>query len=194
LTVRCQRRASVLVLNDKRRKPQCQKIVRRTDLIDPIPGAAPHNAVILRACGVSSTPRLLGSITHISGILDRPLEPVIGRHDAPTRWRTMTAEEFVCGHSFATPRRDAPESCMNLSPLEGVGNAGCPLHPQPRVHFVVVESTRATTSTPERPAFPHAMVLTAYVVLSPVTGLVCHRRQRIEVLSKPGWADATPRT
>jgi hypothetical protein len=52
----------------------------------------------------------------------------------------------------------------------------------------------ATTGPPEHPAFPHAMVLTAYVVLSPVTGLVCHRRQRIEVLSKPGWADATPRT
>src|SRR3954449_1885634 len=26
------------------------------------------------------------------------------------------------------------------------------------------------------PAFPHAMVLTAYFVLSPVTGLFCHRR------------------
>jgi hypothetical protein len=39
----------------------------------------------------------------------------------------------------------------------------------------VVERTRVTTSTPERPAFPHAMVLTAYVVLSPVTGLFCHR-------------------
>src|SRR5258705_12124732 len=25
---------------------------------------------------------------------------------------------------------------MNLPPKEGVGNAGCPLHPQPRVHFV----------------------------------------------------------
>ena len=35
----------------------------------------------------------------------------------------------------------------------------------------------ATTGPPEHPAFPHAMVLTAYIVLSPVTGLVCHRRQ-----------------
>ena len=32
-----------------------------------------------------------------------------------------------------------------------------------------------TTVAPEHPAFPHAMVLTAYVVLSPVTGLFCHR-------------------
>src|SRR5260370_24322464 len=61
---------------------------------------------------------------------------------------------------------------------EGVGNAGCPLHPQPRVRSV--ESTRVfTTVAPEHPAFPHAMVLTAYFVLSPVTGLFCHRRQRI---------------
>jgi hypothetical protein len=29
------------------------------------------------------------------------------------------------------------------------------------------------------PTFPHAMVLTVSFVLSPVIGLVCHRRQRI---------------
>src|SRR5216684_9426222 len=45
------------------------------------------------------------------------------------------------------------------APKEGVGNAGCPLHPQPRVRSV--ESTRVfTTVAPEHPAFPHAMVLT----------------------------------
>ena len=49
----------------------------------------------------------------------------------------------------------------------------------------------ATTGPPEHPAFPHAMVLTVYVVLSPVTGLFCHRRQRIKVLSVPGRADKT---
>src|SRR5260221_1304258 len=43
---------------------------------------------------------------------------------------------------------------MNLSPKEGVGNAGCPLHPRPRVHLVVVERTRVTTSTPESPGIP----------------------------------------
>src|SRR6266849_908859 len=72
--------------------------------------------------------------------------------------------------------------------MEGVGNAGCPLHPQPRVHFVLVERTRVTTSTPERPAFPHAMVLTAYVVLL-VTGLFCHRHPQKCSLSAPGRAD-----
>src|SRR5450432_1680231 len=90
--------------------------------------------------------------------------------------------------------RDAmrPSRAFIFRPLEGVGNAGCPLHPRPRVHFVLVERTRVTTSTPERPAFPHAMVLTAYVVLSPVTGLFCHRRLTDMFLSKPGWADLTP--
>src|SRR6266436_8386351 len=41
-----------------------------------------------------------------------------------------------------------------LAPKEGVGNAGCPLHPRPRVRFVLVESTRVTTSTPESPGIP----------------------------------------
>ena len=39
-------------------------------------------------------------------------------------------------------------------PMEGVGNAGCPLHPRSRVHFVLVERTRVTTSTPESPGIP----------------------------------------
>src|SRR6202163_2784423 len=57
-------------------------------------------------------------------------------------------------HTFATSPRHAPEALMNLSPKEGVGNAGCPLHPRPRVHLVVVERTRVTTSTPESPGIP----------------------------------------
>ena len=43
------------------------------------------------------------------------------------------------------------------------------------------------------PAFPHAMVLTVSFVLSPVTGLFCHRRLRTNVLSAPGWADSNIR-
>jgi hypothetical protein len=57
-------------------------------------------------------------------------------------------------HTTSPSRRDASEALMNLPPKEGVGNAGCPLHPQPRVHLVVVERTRATTSTPESPGIP----------------------------------------
>src|SRR3954463_13784905 len=33
-----------------------------------------------------------------------------------------------------------------------------------------------TTGRPDDPAFPHAMVLTVSFVISPVIGLVCHRR------------------
>src|SRR5713101_1185295 len=100
-------------------------------------------------------------------------------------WRSRTLRQIHFSKSQLQTRvrdpttRSARVVHLSLAPKEGVGNAGCPLHPRPRVHFVLVERTRVTTSTPERPAFPHAMVLTAYVVLSPVTGLFCHRRQRI---------------
>jgi len=66
-----------------------------------------------------------------------------------------------------------------------------PAHPQ----FVCNGSmhTVVTTSTPEHPAFPHAMVLTAYVVLSPATNSSCHHRQRIKVLPNPvGLAKPPP--
>jgi hypothetical protein len=60
---------------------------------------------------------------------------------------------------FQTRHRDPAARCARVvhkifRPLEGVGNAGCPLHPRPRVHFVLVERTRATTSTPESPDIP----------------------------------------
>jgi hypothetical protein len=54
--------------------------------------------------------------------------------------------------SLAT--RSARVVDKSSAPIEGVGNAGCPLHPQPRVHFVLVERTRVTTSTPETPGIP----------------------------------------
>src|SRR6266404_8100963 len=61
---------------------------------------------------------------------------------------------LVSRHTLAPSRRDAPEALLDLPPKEGVGNAGCPWHPRPRVHFVVVERTRVTTSTPESPGVP----------------------------------------
>src|SRR3954447_17058868 len=56
------------------------------------------SAVILRESGGSSTPRLLGSITGVSGILDHP------------HARVMTTE-----YDFAYSRRIAPEVCKYLS-------------------------------------------------------------------------------
>jgi hypothetical protein len=75
-------------------------------------------------------------------------------------------------HNFAISRRDAPEVCQNPSPRkEGVGNAGCLLHPQPRVQNV--ESTRVvTTVQPDSPGAPARNGLTVSFVLSPVIGLL----------------------
>jgi hypothetical protein len=88
-------------------------------------------------------------------------------------------------------RREAPEALINLSPKEGVGNAGCPWHPQPRVRFALVEKHTSKRVPRNHPAFPHAMVLTVSFELSPVTTLVCHRRPRTNVVPKPGCADIT---
>jgi hypothetical protein len=90
---------------------------------------------------------------------------------------------------FADILRDPAAQCVRavdecFAPLEGVGNAGCPLHPRSRVHVVAVERTRVTTSTPESPGIPARNGFTAYFELSPVTGLVCHRRLRTGVLSE----------
>jgi hypothetical protein len=70
-------------------------------------------------------------------------------------WVASLAMTFESKYDSAPSPRDAPEPLMNLSPhKKGVGNAGCPLHPRPRVRFVVVRSTRVTTSTPESPGIP----------------------------------------
>jgi hypothetical protein len=58
----------------------------------------------------------------------------------------------TCLHDRAA--RSARVLQKSSAPFEGVGNAGCPLHPRPRVHFVLVERTRVTTSTPESPGIP----------------------------------------
>jgi hypothetical protein len=58
------------------------------------------------------------------------------------------------GYGFALATRSARGVDESSAPIEGVGNAGCPLHPRPRVHLVVVERTRVTTSTPESPGIP----------------------------------------
>jgi hypothetical protein len=74
------------------------------------------------------------------GILDRPLSRAMttGNRGAfvldelPIQFSNS---QNIFRRDSAFPRRDAPESCMKDSPgkTEGVGNAGCPMHPQPRV-------------------------------------------------------------
>jgi hypothetical protein len=53
--------------------------------------------------------------------------------------------------------------------------------------MVEVERTRVSQVTPESPGIPRAMVLTVSSVLSPATGLFCHRRPR-----KLPFANLTP--
>src|ERR1700731_4057444 len=98
---------------------------------------------------------------------------------AATKRRRMdcfAALAMTSRHDCTTPRRHAPECAFIFRPLEGVGNAGCPLHPRPRVRFAFGKMHTSIRVHRNHPAFPHAMVLTAYVGLSPVTGLFCHRR------------------
>src|SRR5882672_8227410 len=109
-------------------------------------GAASHRAVIPRACGGSSTLRPSGSITDAS---EYWIARFRGRR-RPGMWRVRSHQTRV--RTLAT--RSARGFDESLAPFEGVGNAGCPLHPRPRVHFVLVERTRETTSTPESPGIP----------------------------------------
>src|SRR5258706_8356741 len=97
-------------------------------------------------------------------------------------------------HDFATPRRDAPESCMKLSPLGGRGECRVPAAPAASCAKCSVAHEVVATGPPEHPAFPHAVVLTVSFVLSPVTGLSCHRRQRIWLSRNPVGPTRLPRT
>src|SRR5712671_2169953 len=88
----------------------------------------------------------------------------------------FAALAMTAKHTFATSPRNAPEALMKLPPKEGVGNAGCPLHPRPRVHLVVVERTRVTTSTPESPDVPRAMVYGLFrALVSAKSARMCER-------------------
>ena len=130
------------------------------------------------------------------GILDRPLSRamtaggVARSHSTNCLGFNFQTAVVARKHSFANATLQSrgamrPRFAFISRPMEGVGNAGCPLHPRPRVHFVLVERTRATTSTPESPGIPARNGFTAYVVLSPVTGLFCHRRLRIKFCLSP---------
>src|SRR5882672_10635000 len=84
---------------------------------------------------------------------------------------------------------------LSLAPLRAWGMPGARC-----THSPACEVGSAHGSSPQvhrdHPAFPHAMVLTASFVLSPVTGLFCHRRLRILAVSvrsdRPASANLTP--
>ena len=125
--------------------------------------AAAREAVIPRAGGVSSTPRLLGLITTASGILDRP----------PSR--TMTTE-----YDFAISRRIPPEVCWITSrPLcqRAQGRPGACCTRGPACDLRKQNCTRAYRAARNTPAFP-AQWLYGLLRALPGERLFCLRRRR----------------
>src|ERR1700678_1746589 len=124
-------------------------------------GGPPQPTVILRESGVSRTPRPLDSITDVS---EYWIARFRGRRRLHTRPPSRDALRPSCARPFHAKIRGRGERRVPAAPA-----APC----------AKVESTQVLTAdTPGHPAFPHAMVLTAYSVISPVTGLVCHRHRR----------------
>jgi hypothetical protein len=80
-------------------------------------------------------------------------------------------------HTTAFPQHTLPGFLPTTSArkTEGVGNAGCQAHPQPRVlssgsmHTSIHSEVAKTSGIPTQ-------WFTAYSVLSPAIGLFCHRR------------------
>jgi hypothetical protein len=127
---------------------------------------------------VSSTPRFIGIIADVSGILDHP---PAGDDDGK-----CGAPECI-GQDFAIPRRDAPESLTSFpSDTEGAGNAGCALHPRSRVQVCTKKCAHEHTGSAE--AIRHSLRngFTAYAALSPATNSSCHRHRRINGFARPG--------
>jgi hypothetical protein len=90
------------------------------------------------------------------------------------------SSQVKSGHDGPIPRRQtAPELCHPFRPHEGVGNAGRARRSRSLACESKKHTSVVTTVAPVHPAFPHADGFTAYSALSPVTGLSCHRRERI---------------
>ncbi len=104
---------------------------------------------------------------------------------SPRASRAMTCESTARSCLSNTPPHSRgamrPRFGRTFVPrkTEGAGKAGCPMHPQPRVRNLSEAHERSHRGFAGTPGLPCAMVLTVSFVLSPVIGLVCHRRLRI---------------
>src|SRR6267142_6692451 len=100
-------------------------------------------------------------------------------------------------HTFTPSRRDAPEALLDLPPNRGRGERRMPNAPAASCAIIVVERTRVTTSTPKSPGIPARNGFNGFL-RALVTGLVCHRRQRIWPIrtrsGRPASEDLTPTT
>ena len=88
-------------------------------------------------------------------------------------------------HTFAPSPRDAPEPLMKSSAQRGRGERRVPVAPAASRALGIGRTHTSKRVHRNRPTFPHAMVLTVSFELSPVTGLFCHRRQRICFCLRP---------
>ena len=93
----------------------------------------------------SSTPRLIDSITAVSGILDHP----------PSR--TMTVEYDV--RDLAALLRPRFAFRLPSPKSEGAGKTGCLLHPRSRVRFAQTKTAHEHTGQREHSGLPCAMAL-----------------------------------
>jgi hypothetical protein len=86
-------------------------------------------------------------------------------------------------HKLSFSRHTAPEVCNCVRPKgkEGAGNAGCPMHPWSAQNAVVSHRFTGLNRHSLHNGF------TASFVLSPATGLSCHRR----LASNPARLDAS---
>jgi len=109
--------------------------------------------------------------------------------------RTHRPQSFPTAKQFQTRLRAPAARCARgfteSSAQRGRGERRMPAAPAASCALCIGRTHTSKRVHRNHPAFPHAMVLTVSFVLSPVTGLVCHRRQRIKVLSAPGRADST---
>jgi hypothetical protein len=92
-------------------------------------------------------------------------------------------------HHVAISRRDAPELCIYLSPQGGRGECRVPVAPAVSCALCVGRTHTSNNEYTGTPGIPARNGFTAYVGLSPVTGLFCHRRSQKCSLSAPGRAD-----
>ena len=118
----------------------------------------------------------------------------LGHDGAPVMFNINISGYGFRARCFASPRNDGggfPEmtafrilatacvrvlsSTCSLLRSEGAGKAGRRMHPQPRVRAMEAHECSHHRFTANVPAFP-ARWFTAYSALSPVNGLVCHRR------------------
>ena len=93
--------------------------------------------------------------------------------------RSLSLLAMTARHDFAISPRLSREFCFEFLPLKirGRREAGCPMHPQPRVQNKVKHTSKSPQVHRKHPGLPCAMVYGLYA-LSPVSGLSSHRRLR----------------